>query len=68
MILWVLAHGPYGRSPVNKQHNLALEESSQVVMDLIDLHIDNKIQTLSDEDREESGEYDDRDEILGTFA
>ena len=46
---------------INKQHNLALEESSQAVMDLIDLDIDNQIQTLSDEDSEESGGYDNGD-------
>ena len=46
---------------INEQHNLALEESSQAVMDLIDSNINNQIQTLSDKDREESGEYDDRD-------
>ena len=40
---------------INKQHNLALEESSQAVMDLIDSNIDDQIQTLSDKDREESG-------------
>ena len=35
----------------NKQHNLALKESSQTVTDLIISDIDNQIQTLSDEDR-----------------
>ena len=44
---------------INEQHNLALEESSQAVMDLIDLDVDNQMQTLSEEDREETGEYDD---------
>ena len=46
---------------INEQHNLALKESSQAVMDVIDLNIDNQMQTLSEEDREESGEYDDGD-------
>ena len=46
---------------INEQHNLALEESSQAVMDLIDSDIDNQMQTLSEEDREESGEYEDGD-------
>jgi hypothetical protein len=46
---------------INEQHNLALEESSQAVMDLIDSNIDNQMQTLSKEDREESGEYVDGD-------
>ena len=46
---------------INEQHNLALEESSQAVMDLIDSNIDNQMQTLSEEDREESGEYNDGD-------
>ena len=36
---------------INEQHNLALEKSSQAVMDLIDSTIDNKIQTLSEDDR-----------------
>jgi len=30
-------------------------------MDLIDSDIDNQMQTLSEEDREESGEYEDGD-------
>ena len=46
---------------VNDQHNLALEECSKVAMNLIDLNIDNQMQTLSGKDREESGEYDDGD-------
>jgi hypothetical protein len=46
---------------INEQHNSALEESSQAVMDLIDSDIDNQMQTLSEEDREESGEYEDGD-------
>jgi hypothetical protein len=46
---------------INEQHNSALKESSQAVMDLIDSDIDNQMQTLSEEDREESGEYEDGD-------
>ena len=46
---------------INDQHKLALKESSQAVMNSIDLNIDNQIQTLSDKDREKSGEYDDGD-------
>ena len=41
---------------INEQQNVTLEESSLAVMDLIDVNIDNQIQTLSDEDREETGE------------
>ena len=46
---------------INEQHNLALKESSHAVMVFIDSNIDNQIQTLSDKDREKSGEYDDGD-------
>ena len=46
---------------INEQHSLALEESSRAVMDLIDSDIDNQMQTLSEEDREEIGEYEDGD-------
>ena len=46
---------------INEQHNLALKESSQAVMDLIDSKNDNQMQTVSEEDREEPGEYDDGD-------
>ena len=42
---------------INEQHNLALEEFSQVVMYLFGLNIDDQIQTLSDKDREESGGF-----------
>ena len=45
----------------NEQHDLALEESSQTVMDLIDLDIENQIQTLSEEGREKSEGHDDED-------
>ena len=46
---------------INEQHNLALKESSQAVIYLIDSNIDNQIQALSDKDREESGKYDNGD-------
>ena len=38
---------------------LALEISSETVMELLDLDIDNQIQTLFDNDRKESVEYGD---------
>ena len=37
-------------------------------MDSIDLNIDNQIQTLSEDYRRESGEYDDGDQLSLTFA
>ena len=46
---------------INQQHNDALQESSQAVMDLIDSDIDNIMEPLSGEDARESGEYDDGD-------
>ena len=46
---------------INQQHNEALQESSQAVMDLIDSDIDNIMEPLSAEDARESGEYDDGD-------
>ena len=46
---------------INEHHNIVLKESSQAVVDLIDSNLHNQIQTLSDKDREESGEYDDED-------
>ena len=46
---------------INQQHNEALQESLQAVMDPIDSDIDNIMEPLSGEDARESGEYDDGD-------
>ena len=53
---------------INKQSNLALKESSQAVMDVNDSTADNQIQTLSEDDRKESGEYNAGDQMSLTFA
>ena len=45
----------------NEQHNEALQESSQAVMDLVDLAISKELDSLSEDDKKNSGEYDDED-------
>ena len=45
----------------NEQHNDALQESSQAVMDLLDSAISEELEFLSEEDIKNSGEYDDED-------
>ena len=46
---------------ISQQHNEALNESSQAVMDLIESDINNTMEPLSDKDARESGEYHDVD-------
>ena len=45
----------------NEQHNDALQESSQAVMDLLDSATSEELDLLSEEDIKNSGEYDDED-------
>ena len=45
----------------NEQHNEALQESSQAVMDPMDLAISKELDSLSEDDTKSSGEYDDED-------
>ena len=45
----------------NEQHNDALNESSQAVMDLVDSAISKELDSLSEDDIKSSGEYDDED-------
>ena len=57
------AYRVYQRDTVktNEQHNDALQESPQAVMDIIDSKISEELELLSECDIKNSGEYDDED-------
>ena len=57
------AYRVYQRDTVktNEQHNDALQESSQAVMDIIDSKTSEELELLSECDIKNSGEYDDED-------
>ena len=65
---WILPCLPQGHTKNSHQHNDALADSSQAVIDILESPPEGDIEPVLDADLEASGEYDGGDWVTEAFS